>query len=737
MQVGFTHSNQGDSQEVSVSNHEFYFKEENNELIISENGGSIRAQIDDDCLILKVIQKIPHAILEEASLQEGSTYFMEIGEKLSYKDSTYELKTLDTSSPIPEPTITQNDEIAPNSVNEDLGQSPSLSLENEESHNSIQFEDADDDESNEKQAKEISESKETPDSADSPDSEDESDVENSGNGYSFQLDTNLAQDTNEDEEKDSGTMSITQVLNVARLQEDEKQASKKDDEHVSRPLKKKSKKKAKKKSGKKKSKNASDSGLAITTARDYKGNRAKRDSKKKARSRSKLLNDHKLVGPFTRFLSALSLMFVTVLLSAQVENEAVNSLSNKGTEIINTQIAKFVDFSFNPEITKSLIVLFIILFISNLLFSVSPTLFICGATTKGSFLTKRAKAILRTPFDFIAHFFPIFETPVIFDTPSLKEIITRGPISYRLRAFRYIPLVTLSIFTFICVGYPIIEQGLSNSNPPEKINIPKNLGKRPLKMKELLISKQFSQENIILRIPATRPSYFIINKKSGRSLYLKNTSSTFFASFKKTLETIPFFKYRYPYLSSFLKDEKSSFLVREDFSKILWGGEIIKGMATEDLMYLDFLAIDQSKKIFNYFKFPYIEYRNLNKFTSFYRSKVEDVYLYINDNSLMQFAKVAGTMRSSELSGFTFLARPKVRIEYVDAVEKAFKGTNDSFLIKELKDIQSIIAVTDNGENRKAFRDFTQYLVEYFKASGNESANRVATQILNLNILSN
>lgn len=688
MQVGFTHSNQGSAQEVSITNNEFYFKEENNELIISENGGSIRVQTDDDCLVLKVIQKIPHANLEGAPLQESSTYFMEVGETLSYKESSFKLTQL-------EPTPVQEAKL-------EIEAKP-------------EFE-------------------EVPEKL--PEEETSIEFEEDVNSFDFQIDPS-SQPVIE-EKKDDGSMSITQVLNIAKIQEEEKLKEK----EKSGPGKIESNNISKKTTRKNEVKDTNNYGLkGVTSARDYKGNRKKREAAKKHATKQKKrvnrgLDGENLVGPFTRFLCGLSLLFVTILFSSQIENEAIDSLSEKGTKLINLEVSKYVEFAINQEITKAMILLMIILIVSNLLFSVSPTLFICGATTKGGFLMKRAKALLRTPFDFIAHFIPIFEIPIIFDTPSLKEIITRGAISYRIRAFKFIPILILPIFIALCVGYPIVQQGLKVKNPPQKVSVPKDLGKRPMKFKEILISKKFSQNNIILRIPTLRPVYLFINKESGRTILLKNTTSNFFVSFKKTLESIPFFKYRYPYLSTFLNDEKTSYLVREDFGKILWGGEIIKGMATDDLLYIDFLAINQSKKVFDAFKLPYTEYRNLNKFSSLYRSKLEEVYLYIGEDSLMQFVKAGGTMRSSELEGFTFLARPKVRIEYVDAVEKAVNGTNETFLIELMSQAKDIISITDNEENKKVFKEYTQLLVEYLKSSSNVSAKKAANEILDLNILS-
>lgn len=692
MQVGFIHDSAGNSEEVNVSSNVFYFKEEGSTLIISENGGSIRAEVDQDCIILKLIQKLSLVTLQGAQLQEGSTYFMEVGEKLIYKTSTYELKSLDHNEqapieiekseaprPMPQPKIEEQD-------------TPELEIviQDEEDDDDISFE-----------------------------------VDSSNNTSPIQKNDN------------NDTLSITQVLRIAKEEKTSEEVDS-SDEHVSRPLSKSKKKVAKK--AKKKTKSSSQPQL--TTARDYKGNIAKRDASKKVKQlriskKDKQLSAENLVGPFTRFLSAVSLIFATVLVSAQLEVKALNDLAMKLTELLNTEIAKHLEFSLNMEITKVFILLLVILTISNLLLSVSPTLFISGATTEGNFFVKRAKAFLRTPLDFIAHFIPIFEISVIFDTPSLKEKITMANIKYRIRGFKYIPLFMLTIFTALVIGYPIINEGLVNSNPPTKINIPKDLGKRPLKFKELILSKKFSQDNIIFRIPSVQPSYFILNKQTAKTMILRANNTDFFKTYQATFETIPFFKYRYPYLSSFFKDEKSSFLVREDFAKIFWGGEIIKGQAAQDLMYLDILAISQSKKIFNRFKFPYSQYRNLNKFTSLYRSKSQDVYLYIADDSVIQFIQDGGSLGANDLGGLSFLARPKVRIEYIDSVEKAYLGKNNSLLLLQLKEANDIIAAKNNGENQATFKKFAQNMAKFLQGSTNSVGQATAKEILTLSTLNN
>lgn len=688
MQVGFIQSNAGSIEELNINSKEFYFKEENKNLIISENGGSIRAQIDEedqDCLVLKVIQKIPHASLQGSPVQEGSTYFMEVGEKLSYQETTFELKSIDLTSP----------EVQVEEVEE-------LILEVEEKP--------------EIEAKpEIKEVEEV-------ETEDDDDI-------SFEIASDdRNEDTNEPEQEEKenpkDSMSITQVLNVAQVSQE-----------LEQPRQKASKKKASEK--KKKEPN-----FQLGAARDYQGNKAKRDAKKKVQKKQEKkkktgLDGSNLVGPFTRFISAISLLFVTILVSAQVEVAVFESLSVKLASKINEQLANYTEFTINPEFTKVFVILLGILFISNLLFSVSPTLFICGATTKGSFLSKRAKAVLRTPLDFIAHFIPLFEIPTIFDTPSLKELITRGAISYRIRAFRFIPIFTLSIFVTLVIGYPIIQESLTHKNPPKQIQIPKELGKRPVKFNEVIMSKIFSQQTIALRIPSTRPVYFFINKESGHTLLLRNTTSNFFKTFQKTFESIPFFKYRYPYLASFFKDEKSSFLVREDFGKILWGGEIIKGQDTKNLRYVDLLAITQSKKVFDHFKLPYTQYINLNKFSSYYKSKDTEVYLYIGEDAVMQFTNDGGNMTAKELEGLSFMAKPKIKIEHVDSVEKAYKGTNKSILMSQLHEVNNILMTNGDPANNQVFKQFAQYLAQFLQGSGNSVGQQAAKEILTLSTLNN
>ncbi|MFG1498624.1 hypothetical protein ABMA70_00355 [Halobacteriovorax sp. XZX-3] len=723
MQVGFIHSNSNENQEITISNKEFFFKEENNELIISENGGSIKVHVDDDCLVLKLIQKIQDAKLQDTPLQEGSTYFMEIGEKLSYKSSEFKLKSLSLEKQLPDEF-----DIASANDEDDLefdDLSNFATNEQEESVEEIKAQTQGHTPSFEMTSSDMLNRDESDDESDS----DEDDI-------SFVIDTNGDQPSQPRMKEDTDSLSITQVLNVARLQSAEAEQSKKSvkyNEHVSRPLTSQKKKKAKKKKKSTKSTNK-DSDLKLGVARDYEGAKIRKAQQKKKKIKQ---SQGKLVGPFTRFVSALTLVFATTIVSTQIDVEAIESLSDKLATLLNSEIAKFVEFSVSPDIAKIVIVLFGILFISNLILSVSPTLFISGATTTGSFLTKRAKAVLRTPLDLIAHLIPLFELPVIFDSPSLKEFITQGRITYRIKGFKFISLINLAIFTMLVIGYPIIQESFSDTPVPKQINVPKELGKRPLKIKEVLVSKKFSQENIILRIAGQRPSYFIINKETANTYVLKLTDEMSFRNFQKSFSSIPFFKYRYPYLSSFYKDEKSSYLTREDFGKLFWAGEIIKGRSTKDLVHVDLLAIGQSKKAFAEFKMNYKQYRNLNKFTSFYRSNLDEVYLYISDDSVMQFSKVGGNMKSSELEGLTFLAKPKVKIEYIDSVEKAFLGTNKSILMSQLDEINQLVSIKDNGENRASFTKFARDLAKFLQGSTNTVGQEAAKEILKLSTLNN
>ncbi|MFG1482504.1 hypothetical protein ABMA79_10860 [Halobacteriovorax sp. HFRX-2_2] len=725
MQVGFIHSTSNENKEIIISVKEFFFKEENNELIISENGGSIKVQVDDDCLVLKLIQKIQDAKLQETPLQEGSTYFMEVGERLSYKRSEFKLKTLSHAQQLPDEF-----EVTSEKDEDDLGLDEVQSfhhLEDQESLEEIKKATQDSSPSFEMTSSDMLTRDESDDDSDS----DEEDI-------SFIIDTNEDQPAQQKVDEDTDSLSITQVLNVARLQNAEAEQEKKvakQTEHISRPLGgSKKKKKTNKNTKKKSTKSKEASGLKLGTARDYEGAKIRKAQQKKKKAKQ---NENKLVGPFTRFVSALSLVFATTIISTQVEVEAIESLSVKLADLANTELAKYVEFSLSPDIAKIFIVLFGILFVSNLVFSVSPTLFISGATTSGSFLSKRAKAVLRTPLDLIAHLIPLFEMPVIFDTPSLKELITRGRITYRVKGFKFISLINLAIFTLLVIGYPIIQEGFSDTAAPTQINVSKELGKRPLKIKELLISKKFSQEHIILRVGGSRPSYFIINKDSANTYVVKMTDSMPFERFENSFSSIPFFKYRYPYLSSFYKDEKSSYLTREDFGKLFWAGEIIKGRSTKDLVHVDLLAIGQSKKAFSEFKMDYKQYRNLNKFTSFYRGSSDEIYLYIAQDQVMQFAKVGGNMKSSELEGFTFLARPKVKIEYIDSVEKAFQGTNKSILMSQIAEINQLVSLKDNGENRASFVKFAKDLAKFLQGSTNTVGQEAAKEILKLSTLNN
>ncbi|EPZ50805.1 hypothetical protein M902_3261 [Bacteriovorax sp. BAL6_X] len=716
MQVGFIHSTSNENQEILISVKEFFFKEENNELIISENGGSIKVQVDDDCLVLKLIQKIQDAKLQETPLQEGSTYFMEVGERLSYKNSEFKLKTLSHAQQPDEFEVAcENDELNLD-LDEDLDEDQSFHhQENQESLEEIKLATQDD-----------SSLFETTSSDMLAKDESDDDTDNGDEDISFIIDTDDNGPIQAPMKDNTDSLSITQVLNVARLQNAETEQDKKT---------KKNKKKSNKNTKKKKSSKSKDaSHLKLGTARDYEGAKIRKAQQKKKKTKR---DENKLVGPFTRFMSALSLVFAATIISTQVEVDVINSLSVKLADLTNTELAKYVDFLVSQDIAKIFIVLFGILFISNLLFSVSPTLFISGATTSGSFLSKRAKAVLRTPLDLIAHLIPIFELPVVFDTPSLKELITRGRITYRVKGFKFISLINLAIFILLVIGYPIIQEGFSNTKAPSQINVPKELGKRPLKIKELLLSKKFSQEHIVLRTGGPKPSYFIINKDTANTYLVKMTDSMPFKRFENSFSSIPFFKYRYPYLSSFYKDEKSSFLTREDFGKLFWAGEIIKGRSTKDLVHVDLLAIGQSKKAFSEFKMDYKQYRNLNRFTSFYRGSSDEIYLYIAQDQVMQFSKIGGNMKSSELEGFTFLARPKVKIEYIDSVEKAFQGTNKSILMSQLEEINQLVSLKDNGENRASFVKFSKDLAHFLQGSSNTVGQEAAKEILKLSTLNN
>ncbi|MFG1513626.1 hypothetical protein ABMA71_03390, partial [Halobacteriovorax sp. ZH3_bin.1] len=314
MQVGFIHSNSNENQEIIISVKEFFFKEENNELIISENGGSIKVQVDDDCLVLKLIQKIQDAKLQETPLQEGSTYFMEVGERLSYKRSEFKLKTLSHAQQTPDEF-----EITSEKDEDDLGLDEVQNFhhqEDQESLEDIKIATQGNSPSFETTSSDMLTRDESDDDSDS----DEEDI-------SFIIETNEDQPTQQKVDEDTDSLSITQVLNVARLQNAESEQEKKvakQSEHISRPLgENKKKKKTKKKSNKSKEKA---SGLKLGTARDYEGAKIRKAQQKKKKAKQ---NENKLVGPFTRFVSALSLVFATTIISTQVEVEAIESLSVK------------------------------------------------------------------------------------------------------------------------------------------------------------------------------------------------------------------------------------------------------------------------------------------------------------------------------------------------------------------------------------------------------------------------
>jgi len=288
----------------------------------------------------------------------------------------------------------------------------------------------------------------------------------------------------------------------------------------------------------------------------------------------------KRVGPFTRLFSILAGVSITTALYHLVDKVLLMTYSNKILDLIVENIPQLTmikdHLDLGQEIISVLLVYFSVNLISNLIFSTSIPLFLVGATTDGSFITKRIKAILRLPLEIISFFIPVLDFPVLIGKRTFKEFATGTQIQYRQRIFKLIAVPLLIVISIVPHFEYFIKAKVEKKPEIPAIYSTMFTQEKAVKSSVLLVSKGMNLNYEIVGSSEPKLNFFMINKIDGKTIALREIRSIKYESLETLRREIPFFSQIYPSLNSRIdssEDNLDSTGVREDVLNFIKSGE--------------------------------------------------------------------------------------------------------------------------------------------------------------------
>ncbi len=254
-----------------------------------------------------------------------------------------------------------------------------------------------------------------------------------------------------------------------------------------------------------------------------------------------------LFGPFARVFSIILNILLSIRVFELVNEHTFNDISIGIRTQLQLALTKFGITTVSLDLVKIILIYLILLILGNILLSVSLGEFILGASTQGSFFAKRAKAIVRTPFDILSTIFPLFDISLLIGHGSLKEFITRGRIIYRGKILKYVQLpLFLVIMVFALFPYTILEVALK-----DKFLLTEYQAKElKYKYSDLVVSPHVNANFTIDGFNKNKSFYLLQHKTKPEAILVKQFETIPFSALKKIVKTSPFAKKSFPSLLS-------------------------------------------------------------------------------------------------------------------------------------------------------------------------------------------
>ncbi|EQC43723.1 hypothetical protein [Bacteriovorax sp. Seq25_V] len=455
-------------------------------------------------------------------------------------------------------------------------------------------------------------------------------------------------------------------------------------------------------------------------AKKKKANQVKKMEIKTKRSDS--IETTRRVGPFTRLFSIIAGFSLTMALYHFVDAATLNEITSKIITLVNTNIPQaktlLKDYQDLLEQTISvLLIYFGINFISNIIFSTSIPLFLVGATTEGTFIRKRIKALLRFPLEVISFFLPIFDLPVLIGKRSFKEFITKTQIQYRQRILRLTAIPLLLIFSLLPHFETLIRAKIEKKPEISIITSTMFTKEKSVKHSVLMVSRGIELNYEIAGSSTPKMNFFLINKTDGKTIAFRELRSIKYSLMKSVKDEIPFFSQFYPNLSAKIEGDTPSDLtgLREEVLNFIKSGEFTICGKPEYLSQLNILTTNTASNFLRSNNILFEKIYKTTEETRYYEYKGELSLLAITNDEIKILAVDSNIEKPwPYLSQIALSFNGHGKHEEIDSIfrDPALFSSQKTIIQERLNNIKSALTRNSDQSNSIFFEKFVKALYE-------------------------
>jgi hypothetical protein len=591
------------------------------EIETSQSDGPVKLEFADGIVTVKIQDDVDNATFSGHPLRKGAIYFLEDEDSISFGESKITLKS----------SLATNTETPAQEEDLDLFElhatdSPAPEKQESQANDDLILEVdqliADSDDSSEDS---------------SPVSFDEDNTEPKFDTISIN-DEDL---THGEFKLDTGEATKTSIAVHELLQTHNKKNDNIPPEALKAQREELKKVRAKKKVRKKK-KSRADQDLDLDGASRF--NITEKSQGKKTKAKVKIIiPTENTVGPIVRILGVFSTLAISIFANRYVDLKPIQPIADKLEEIVNQQLVNKGLSEIPMGVFEVLTVFLLIEIVSRILFSVSLPHFVAGVTNYGSFLTKRLKALLKLPLDWVSMVCPLGEIPVVIGKRSVKEMVTLSQTRYRSGAFKLVaPLIIVIGTVFFCYESIFTTQTLKPDEFSTAAVITNYKKKKATSLSSLSMAKGVANNYYIDGTMEGRPYYLFVHKENKTLLEYRNLAKYDFKKvFSKIAEKAPFFEYTHPFLYQYLQDGKSNKKVREDVLRFIRSGELTNYKIPQLIPAFDPIMANEAHQLFKRFGIRVDSVMSDNKFYRIYRHESDYYALYISEHTLYTFSITA------------------------------------------------------------------------------------------------
>ncbi len=423
-----------------------------------------------------------------------------------------------------------------------------------------------------------------------------------------------------------------------------------------------------------------------------------------------VVDNSNLFGVFSRLFATITDFLISLLLVQVIKHPVLDRNIYQWTGSLNKKIKSFEIGTIDIDFVKLFVIFIALRILSNIIFSVGLSAFLMGATTEGSFFTKRIKSLFRAPLEILSLLAPFIDFSLILGRRTLKEIITVGKIKYRLQFLKY-----LSFFIFITIlvsvtAYKPIERYLKYKTTSSYREVTPIENEYALSIFSL--SDNYKVNYHIDGVNSERPYYLMVNKYDGSTIFIQTINKYPYENLVKNINKVPLAHEIYPFASRYKSDTKITEKHKKEFMNFLFLGKYMQNLQLSKFIGLPLLAanftiedhlIERAKTIVeltngtfvinnSFFYFP--DKTGIKVLRVLSSQKIVEIYneIILSDQDKSEKLPLERLLENKSIDGVKTLNY----LEQLDQVYKTAKSSRQGLDKQNLKNfLQSILVTLD------------------------------------------